>query len=151
MKFSAIDKTGRQGSVKAATAFAGAALMVAGLALVPRAQDAGCTKKNGIETVTICDSSATVQQGGLVAKKEFNFGQPASISWKVAGIDSNGVKLAYELNAVFDADVVKLQDTATVAYGQDTVVSAQGRDPLRIRAEKGADANSASITASFPR
>ncbi|MDD5340652.1 MAG: hypothetical protein PHV13_05410 [Candidatus ainarchaeum sp.] len=150
MKFSTIDKTGRQGAAKAATAFAGAALMVAGLAVLG-AHGGDCARKNGIETVTICDSSATVQQGGLVAKKEFNFGQPASISWKVAGIDSSGVTLAYEMNAVFDADVMKLQDTATVAYGQDTVVSAQGRDPLRIRVEKGADANSASITASFPK
>ena len=150
MKLSSIGKSGRQCAAKSATAFAGAGLMVAGLAVLG-AHGGDCTRKTGIETVTICDSAITVTNGDVVAKRAFNFTPPASVCWKVAGIDSAGVRLAYEMNAVFDTTLTTQVDTAMVPYGRDTTVCTHGRDSLRVRAEKGPDAKSASINASFPR
>jgi hypothetical protein len=161
MKFNMASKPDcNQGSRRAKfnnrlVAFSSSSLMVGGIMLGimlnhPGAQDNGCVKKTGIETATTYGPGATVREGDVVGKKEFGFIQPASIVWRVAGIDTGGVKLAYELDAGADNAALSQRDSATVAYGQDTVVSSGGRDSIRIRVER-VDRASASVTAAFVR
>jgi hypothetical protein len=153
MKFNDIGRTnGKQGTVKTAAvnAFIGAGLMVAGLAMVPAAQNNEHAKKNGIEIVTISDSTVTVRSGDKVAGIEFLYDRPAYVTWKVAKVDSNGIQLAYEMKGIFGADTLRSQDSATVAFGQDTVIG-KGTAPIRINVAKGADSNSAVVTVAFQK